>query len=221
MIIAINTDTGKYASLPIDIFSNEAYSLVFDHDAGTFRFEGSDYLLSTIIDTIKEKPQECDINDLLTRIGDSIQTILDNMSTSTGSSVPEGHTHDIAEVNQLSDVLTGLQTSITALEESLADKAGVSHSHVQSDITDVEFEVVFVYLDTVLQYFPNGLEITAIDAVNIDSLLYDVNESGTFVELDMVNGLPLAVQAGSTITWSIAYSRGKDKASMNIKGKKL
>lgn len=89
-----------------------------------------------------------------------------------------------------------------------------------------EYEVSFVQVEEVLQVFRFPSSITAIKVANVDTLSYDINETGIFTPLTIVSGdvtttLPISLAVDDTITWKIIFSATKDKSSINVIGNEL
>lgn len=81
-------------------------------------------------------------------------------------------------------------------------------------LDSIDYQILFVEVEQVLQTFRDNTIITDIQLTNIDTLSYDVNETGSFTTLTLPGDLPLNVTSGDTVTWQVAYSAGKDKADM-------
>lgn len=78
MIKAQNTVTGKYDALPVDIFSNSSYGVAIDVPSNTFVYDGEEYCLSTVRDTVLygEAKKSC-CYDAVEALADRIDLMID------------------------------------------------------------------------------------------------------------------------------------------------
>ena len=89
---------------------------------------------------------------------------------------------------------------------------------------EIKYEVAFVDITEMLQFFDVATNITEIKTKNIDALEYQLNQTGGFTSLVLdgngvvTSGLPLNLSANDTVNWKITYTSGKTKASLIIKG---